>query len=367
MRFSLFFFSAEDSGAGPGRYNFLLDAARFADGHEFEAVWTPERHFHSFGGLYPDPAVLSGALALATRRLGLRSGSVVLPIHDTMRVAESWAVVDNLSGGRVSLSLAPGFHPNDFALRPEAYGARREIFWRELDVLRRLWRGEAVARPNGNGESVAVRIYPQPIQRELPIWITAADSEDTFARAGAQGLNVLTALVTQSLELLPRKLEVYRRARAEHGFDPSDGCVTLMLHTLVGTDLDEVRNVARSPLRNYLRTNLDFLKPLAATGSSRAPSASSLGGSGATEASVLEFALERYLQRGALIGTVDSCWPLVQRLGAMGVDEIGCLIDFGVEPARVLDSLPHLDELSRRAQAVTRRDARLAVRVTAGS
>ena len=96
----------------------LLDGARFADDHGFEAVWTPERHFHAFGGLYPNPSMTSAAIAAITHG-AFRAGSVVLPLHHPIRVAEEWAVVDNLSRGRVGISFASGWQPNDFVLHPE--------------------------------------------------------------------------------------------------------------------------------------------------------------------------------------------------------------------------------------------------------
>ena len=56
MDFSLFYF-ADDRAAVGDRYRILIEGSRFADTHGFSAVWTPERHFHEFGGQYPYPAV----------------------------------------------------------------------------------------------------------------------------------------------------------------------------------------------------------------------------------------------------------------------------------------------------------------------
>ena len=87
------------------RYRLLLEGAKFADREGFTAVWTPERHFHAFGGLYPNPSVASAAIAALTTRVQIRAGSVVLPLHHPARVAEEWALVDNLSQGRVGISV----------------------------------------------------------------------------------------------------------------------------------------------------------------------------------------------------------------------------------------------------------------------
>ena len=119
--FSLFYFASDARQSDQDKYRLLKEGAQFADRHGFAAVWTPERHFHAFGGLYPNPSVTSAALAVLTERVQIRFGSVVLPLHDPIRVAEEWAVVDNLSNGRVGLSFASGWHPDDFVFKPEHY------------------------------------------------------------------------------------------------------------------------------------------------------------------------------------------------------------------------------------------------------
>ena len=105
--FSLFYFGAESS-ANRNKYRLYLESAKFADVNKFEAIWTPERHFHNVGKLYPNPATLSAALSTITTNVKLRAGSVVVPLHDPIRVAEEWAVVDNLSQGRIGIAAASG-------------------------------------------------------------------------------------------------------------------------------------------------------------------------------------------------------------------------------------------------------------------
>jgi alkanesulfonate monooxygenase SsuD/methylene tetrahydromethanopterin reductase-like flavin-dependent oxidoreductase (luciferase family) len=138
---SLFFFTSEESTSPEDKYRLVLDGARFADSHGFASVWTPERHFHAMGALFPNPSLLGVAIAGATRRVGIRAGSVVLPLHDPIRVAEEWAVVDNLSRGRAGVSFASGWHANDFVFAPEKYAERKRHMLEAVDVVRRLWRG----------------------------------------------------------------------------------------------------------------------------------------------------------------------------------------------------------------------------------
>ncbi|HZF11551.1 MAG TPA: MupA/Atu3671 family FMN-dependent luciferase-like monooxygenase [Thermoanaerobaculia bacterium] len=347
MGFSLFYFAAEESEASNGRsaggkYRLLLEGARFADTHGFAAVWTPERHFHAFGGLYPNPAVTGAALAAATTRIAIRAGSVVLPLHQPLRVAEEWAMVDNLSNGRVGVAFASGWHADDFVLRPESYADRKEVMFRDIETVRRLWRGEAVALRGGAGNEIEVRVLPRPVQPELPIWITAAGAPETFARAGAMGAHVLTHLLGQTIEEVGEKIAIYRAARAAHGHDPGTGQVALMLHTLVGQDREEVRAKVRQPFTDYLRSSLGLVANLVR--SLDLPVDLKTMSTDDREA-LLDFAFGRYFETGALFGDLQDCQNLVERLQEIGVDEVACLIDFGVEVDAVLEGLEALAEL----------------------
>ena len=155
MRFSLSYFANDEEEMSGRKYRLLLEGARLADRRGFAAVWTPERHFHSFGGLYPSPAVTGAAIAAATTRIGIRAGSVVLPLHDPIRVAEDWAVIDNLSDGRVGVSFASGWHPDDFVLAPNQFPQRRELLRSGIEQVRALWRGGAAGGAPAGGAACA--------------------------------------------------------------------------------------------------------------------------------------------------------------------------------------------------------------------
>ncbi|XXX81466.1 amino acid adenylation domain-containing protein [Sorangium sp. So ce134] len=347
LDFSLFYFASHDGGSAEEKYRLLLEGARFADEHGFAAVWTPERHFHPFGGLYPNPSVTGAAIAAITRRVQIRAGSVVMPLHDPIRVAEEWSVVDNLSRGRVGVAFASGWHADDFAFFPERYARRKEETARGIDAVKRLWRGEAIAARGGAGNDLSVRIFPRPVQPELPIWITSGGNPETFAQAGALGANVLTHLLGQRVEDLAAKIRAYREARAAHGHDPRAGQVTLMVHAFLGEDRDEVRERIRAPFTRYLRSSVGLVETLV----------QSLGlpvdRQAMTERDLdeaLAHGFDRYFETSALFGTPESCEALIERLRAAGVDEVACLIDFGIDTDAALAGLRHLRALMERSR-----------------
>src|SRR2546423_11119743 len=206
MRFSIYFFSDDGSKNSDDKYRLLLECAKFADQHGFSAVWTPERHFKDFGGLYPNPSVLGAALAMITERVQIRAGSVALPLHHPVRVAEEWSVVDNLSNGRAAVSFASGWHPDDFIFAPDVYEDRKEVMFRHIELIQRLWDGETFMMPGVGGQEVAVRLLPKPLQRRLPMWITSAGSPATWIRGGEIGANILAALIGYSFEELEDRI-----------------------------------------------------------------------------------------------------------------------------------------------------------------
>ncbi len=86
------------------------------------------------------------------------------------------------------------------------------------------------------------------------MWVTSSGNVATFRSAGRVGANVLTHLIGQDLEALRRKIRAYREAREQGGSSPYGGEVSLMLHTFVGTAVEEVRETVRKPSRAYLRS-----------------------------------------------------------------------------------------------------------------
>ncbi|HTZ42894.1 MAG TPA: MupA/Atu3671 family FMN-dependent luciferase-like monooxygenase [Jatrophihabitans sp.] len=351
MRFGLMFFAAPDGAAAGETYQTMLAAARTADRAGLAAVWTPERHFDRFGGVFPNPAVTSAALAVATERLQLRAGSLISPLHNTVRIAEDWSTVDNLSGGRVAISFGAGWNVNDFVLNPDRYPQRREVMLAQLDQVRALWRGETVELPNGLGNSAQVALYPRPVQAELPVWLTSSGNPQTFADAGSRGANLLTHLIGQDLPELAGKIELYRKARADAGLDPSEGIVSLMLHTHLRADADLARQVSRVPFREYLRSAV-VLETKSAKGGGTISGGHASPGEDLPEdllEDLLDLTCERYLSGGSLIGSAAGTLPLVGEFRAAGVDEVACLVDFGLSGADLLAGLPELVRLAELA------------------
>jgi len=189
-----------------------------------------------------------------------------------------------------------------------------------------------------------------PVQPELPIWVTASRSEETFREAGRLGTNVLTHLENQDIDALGDKISVYRKELAAH-HPGRDGRVTVMMHTYLGRTGAQAREVAVPWLRRYLLTAID-LESRAVAGGGRM-SGGKAGRDFLTEdrarQRLAEVGVNRYLAGTSLIGSVDECVPVVQSVRDAGVDEIACLVDFVDDAELVVAGIDDIAELAERA------------------
>ncbi|MCM3291599.1 LLM class flavin-dependent oxidoreductase [Paenibacillus sp. MER 180] len=338
--FSLSFFSSL-SNLGQEQYNLIFEATKYADQNKFTAVWMPERHFDEFGGLFPNPSVVGAALAMITNRISIRAGSVVLPLHHPFRVVEEWSVVDNISNGRVGISFASGWHPDDFVFNPDHFQDRADVLIDYIPRIKSIWRGEEWDCINGEGRNVSLKVQPVPIQKELPVWVTTSGSADTYIQAGRIGANVLTHLIGQSIQQLEHHIQLYHKALIEHGHNPKDHKISLMMHTFVGESNEQVRAIAYEPVKRYLQSSANLIKKMEHVAYSN-PSGEEM------EQMRWNRAADVYFEQNGLLGDVAHCTNIVRELKAIGVNEICCLIDFGIEKEQIIEHLEHLNLLRQK-------------------
>ncbi|MGL4317027.1 MAG: MupA/Atu3671 family FMN-dependent luciferase-like monooxygenase [Pseudomonas sp.] len=331
VQLSLCFFSSSESRRPALEYQQILEIARFADQRGFTAIWLPERHFNSFGALMPNPAILAAAMASVTSRIRLRAGSVVLPLHDCLQVAENWAMVDQLSGGRADLSLASGWAKNDFALNPDRYAQRHQHLAIQLDELRRLLQGQRVQRLNGEQQLVMLRSYPPAIQCGADMWLTVSGTRRESVMFAAQNnLHLFSSFIEQNQAQLIENISAYRSAHKQ----PEQAQVCMALHTYLASSDEAAREQSRQAFKAYI-TSFVGIQNQAASEQMEEQEREEL----------LEVIYRRYLDGMSLIGSSDTGRRLLGHLGELGVTEVACMIDFGLEHEQIMQSLELLAEL----------------------
>jgi alkanesulfonate monooxygenase SsuD/methylene tetrahydromethanopterin reductase-like flavin-dependent oxidoreductase (luciferase family) len=206
MRFDM---RAPASGAPAAElYRTALDMAEWGERHGCVAVQVSEHHA-SPDGYLPAPLVLASAIAGRTRRLPIQVAALILPLHDPIEIAEQMAVLDLVSGGRVSYVVAVGYRDAEYAMfgrDPRVRGRRMDAC---LAALRSAFTGEPFAF-----DGRRVQVLPRPATPGGPLLLIGGSSAAAVQRAARFGLGMVTQGGDESLERL------YRDECARNGTKP---------------------------------------------------------------------------------------------------------------------------------------------------
>jgi alkanesulfonate monooxygenase SsuD/methylene tetrahydromethanopterin reductase-like flavin-dependent oxidoreductase (luciferase family) len=137
----------------------LVEWARLAEDRGFSALATIDRIAYPS---YDSLATLAAA-AGATTRIGLLTNILLAPLYPPVLLAKTTASVDQLSGGRLTLGLAPGGREDDFTAAGSDFAGRGAAFDDTLGVLRQAWRGEPVGGADKPPGPIPVRDHKVPI------------------------------------------------------------------------------------------------------------------------------------------------------------------------------------------------------------
>jgi probable F420-dependent oxidoreductase len=189
-----------------------------------DGLWLTEHHFTDDGYL-PALMPMAAALAMRTRCATIGTSVLLAPLHDPLALAESAAVVDNLSGGRLRLGLGLGYRAEEF----DAFGVDRRQRGARLDdlieILRQSW-SPGPLNVDGRHYSIhGVDVQPKPVQQPIPLWL-AARSEVAVRRCG----RVADGVILAGGPDLPA---LVRAEAAAHGRDPASITVACLRSLVV--------------------------------------------------------------------------------------------------------------------------------------
>ena len=219
----------------------------------FDHLWVTEHHFGEYGGTIPHPPTFLAAVARTTKRIRLGVAINVLPLHNPLEVAESYAMVDVVSNGRLEFGLGKGSEPSEY----RRAGVRQEeatVRMKEgTEVLLQAWSDQPVNFRGEHFHYQNVRVLPKPVQRpHPPVWVGCARTEDSFRWAGENGFNLMTLpYLYKTPELLPGLVKVYREALAQAGHDSARRQVLGKFHIYVSDSLERATREAAPYLEKY--------------------------------------------------------------------------------------------------------------------
>ena len=261
MRYSIF--SVQDHHPALHRsvaqlYEQVIQEARLAESLGYDTFFVAEHHFHECGSV-PNPAVFLAALACETRRIRLGVAVANITIHNPLTVAEDYAMVDMLSGGRLTLGVGSGYLRHEFEGHRVSPEEKRGRFDENLQVLLRALTGEPVTFHGKYNDLPGVALNVQPPQgARLPVHVAIQRREAAY-HVGRQGRRIFSLPYSclTSFEDIRGLVEDYRQGYQESGA-PGQGEVVLAFHCHVAETDAQAKVNAEDAFNLYLDTRLFY-------------------------------------------------------------------------------------------------------------
>jgi len=209
----------------------ILDEAVYAEEVGLHSAWIGEHHFSTLGVLSCPDLVLAN-VAARTRRIRLAPAVTVLPLHHPIRVAEQWATLDLLSGGRVDFAAGRGYDRREYLPFKVSFENNQKIFEEGMEVVQRLWSADGPISHHGKHYQFDhVSITPKPVQRPFPAYV-ASFSQPSIELAGRLGCGLIVAPFAAAITYggLKQVAELYHETCAKHDRQPSRLMCSYFIH-----------------------------------------------------------------------------------------------------------------------------------------
>lgn len=286
-------------------YAQVMAQCELAERLGYDTFFCAEHHFHEYGAV-PDPAVMLSALAQRTSRVRLGTAISILTFHDPRRIAETYAMVDMMSRGRLVFGVGSGYLAHEFAGFNIDPKEKRDRFNERLDIVKRLLAGETV------GKAV---LNVRPHEGRVPPLYVAVLAREAAYHVGRQKNRIFTVPYASCRDFadIGAMLAEYRKGREEAGLPRDDDDHVFTLHTYVAASDDEARAQAKAAYDLYVDTRLYAKKHL----------------------------YEDIIANGiCLFGSVATVAAKLRRLHDMGIRHVATMHNFGaLDPALVERSM----------------------------
>jgi alkanesulfonate monooxygenase SsuD/methylene tetrahydromethanopterin reductase-like flavin-dependent oxidoreductase (luciferase family) len=209
----------------------IFAQALYAEEVGLNSVWVGEHHFNLLG-VNPCPNMLLAQLAGATKRVRLAPAVVLLPVHHPLHVAEEWATLDLLSGGRVDFAAGRGYDRLEYAPFGAPYGDSAEIFAEGLEVVWRAWTEPGKWSHQGKYYRFDdIEVRPRPVQQPLRPHV-ACFSKFSMELAARNDWNIVFAPFAAAMVYggLADGVRAFHAEAARHGRAPRRALCSYFIH-----------------------------------------------------------------------------------------------------------------------------------------
>jgi probable F420-dependent oxidoreductase len=224
--------------SAPDPYRQTYELAQLAEECGYDTVTIGHHHF--MPGNLADPLTFLATVAARTEVLRVGTGIFQLPVHNPVRVAEQVALIDQMSGGRISLGVGLGWWPLEYQVQGSDFAHRGARMEEALHILRLVWEQENTAYEGRFWSCPELTVHPRPVQRpHPPLWV-AGVADVAIDRAARLGDAWLCGPV-QSISKAASMVATYREACDRH--DTSDSWILRRYAWVAPTRAEVVESV----------------------------------------------------------------------------------------------------------------------------
>jgi alkanesulfonate monooxygenase SsuD/methylene tetrahydromethanopterin reductase-like flavin-dependent oxidoreductase (luciferase family) len=296
----------------PQLYDQVINHSVLAEDLGYDTFFCAEHHFHEYG-VVPDPAVMLTAIAQKTSKLLLGTAISILTFHDPRRLAETYSMVDMMSGGRLVYGVGSGYLAHEFEGYDENPADKRDKFNENLDIIKRLMAGERLSYEGQFSKSGNVVLNVLPHAGRIPPIYVAVLARPGVYHVGKQGNRLFTVPYAscEDFEDIGTMLGEFRQGRSDAGVAHSDEDHVFVLHAHVADSQAACDRDVKEPYDLYVRTRL-YAK---------------------------SHTYEDILENGiCMFGDVDLVADKMVRLHEMGIRHVACLMNFGAMAPEIVEA-----------------------------
>jgi alkanesulfonate monooxygenase SsuD/methylene tetrahydromethanopterin reductase-like flavin-dependent oxidoreductase (luciferase family) len=219
----------------------------------YDHVWVTEHHFAHYGGYLPHPPTFMSAIARTTKRIRLGVAINVLPLHNPIEVAGSYAMVSVISNGRLDFGVGKGSESHEYKKFGVDQKEATKRMYEGVEVMLQAWSDKPVSFKGEFYNYQNVPVFPKPVQRPHPnFWVGCARSEDSFRWAGEHGFHLMTLpYLYREPGILPGFIKSYRNALTAAGHNGGKTDILGKFHIYVADSLEAAIREAEPYLINY--------------------------------------------------------------------------------------------------------------------
>ena len=287
----------------PQLYEQVMRQCERAEELGYDTFFCAEHHFHEYG-VVPDPAVMLSALAQRTKKIRLGTAIAILTFHDPRRIAETYSMVDMMSGGRLVFGVGSGYLAHEFVGYDKDPKEKRDRFNENLDIVKRLMAGEALTYEGQFSKSRKAVLNVLPHEGRLPPMYVAVLARDAAYHVGKQKNRIFTVPYASCKDFadIGVMLDEYRKGREAGGLAADDDDHVFTLHTHVAHTDEQAKAQCKAAYDLYVDTRLYAKK----------------------------HRYEDILENGiCLFGSVETVAKKVGQLYAMGIRHVATMHNFG--------------------------------------